>query len=162
MSAARRLRRLLARLGSHSGGASATELALVLPVLLMLITGAVDVARAFSVKLDLEQAAHRTADLGLARKPKNSDAFYLKQEAAAIAGTGAVIDIAITLECDGIEQTSLSGSCDTGQSAARLIRVSIVRDHGFFFDYGALTALFGFRLLPPSVALRGDSVVRFQ
>ena len=152
----------LTRLARDAAGASAVELALVLPVLLMLTTGGVDVARAFSARLDLEQAAHRTADLGLARTPRSGDAAYLEREAAAIAGAGAVVDVAITLECDGVEQEAFSGSCAPGEVPARLIQVSIVRNHDFFFDYGGLTALFGFRLLPETLPLRGDSVVRFQ
>ena len=160
MSAARPFHRALAW---DARGMSAVELALVLPVLVMLLTGSIDVARGFAAKLDLEQAAQRTTDYALARKPASSDATYLKKEAAAAADVPeSQVTAEIFLECDGVRQANFAATCPAGDYPARLVSVRIETTHNFSFDYGALTSLFGFRLLPASVTLSGDSTVRFQ
>lgn len=143
-------------------GVSAVELAMILPFLLMLVLGTADVAIGYSGKLALEQAAQRTTDLALARRPNDGNTDYLVQEAAAASGqpTGN-ITVEAYLECGGARQAVFTSTCTTGLPA-RIISVRIIQNYKLLFDYGKLTAVFGRRLLPDEVQLVGDSTVRMS
>jgi Flp pilus assembly protein TadG len=148
--------------GRCERGVSFVELAMVLPFLLMLALATADVALGYAGKLALEQAAQRTTDLALARRPNDGTTTYLVQEAAAASGQPAGnITVDVFLECGGTRQTSFTATCTTGLPA-RVISVRIVQTRKLLFDYGKLTAVFGRRLMPNEVTLSGDSMVRMS
>jgi Flp pilus assembly protein TadG len=161
------LSKLLARgrfasFGRCERGVSFVELAMVLPFLLMLVLGTADVAIGYAGKLALEQAAQRTTDLALARRPTDGNTAHLVAEAAAASGQPAGnVTVDAFRECGGVRQSTFAGACTTGLPA-RVISVRIVKNHKFLFDYGKLTAIFGSRLMPNEVVLSGDSVVRMS
>jgi Flp pilus assembly protein TadG len=122
-------------------GASVIELALVVPVLSGLLIGMVDLSRAYSTKLQLEQAAQRTIEKVMQEKSVSSDySASLKTEGASAAG---VAESAVTpdnwLECDGARAANFTDSCTTGQTYARYVSVSI--DKSF-------SPMFGTRFFP--------------
>jgi Flp pilus assembly pilin Flp len=157
------LKRIFAPLRDDERGASAIELGVSLPILMMLTVGAVDVSNLISARLDLEQAAQRTTDLALASRPRTSNGAYLVTEAAAASGQPAAnVTVDIFLECEGVRQPVFSAPCEEGEARARFASVSIRRDYQPMFDYKALGALFGRRIMKSTITIEGDSVVRFQ
>ncbi|MXP41498.1 hypothetical protein GRI75_07555 [Altererythrobacter soli] len=150
------------RLGirSDTAGVAVTELALVLPVLLLLLLGMIDVSRMFAARLALEQAAQRTTDLALARPPSSSDTF-LRDEAMAVAGVPAEnVTVELILECNGTPQSDYSTSCPEGAFTGRYASVSIVKQAEPIFDWTSLSQVLGLELSPTVVS--GDSLVRLQ
>jgi hypothetical protein len=112
--------------------------------------------------MGLEQAAQRTTDLALARRPTDGVTTYLAEEAAAASGQPiGNVTVEAFRECGTARQTAFTGTCASGLPA-RVISVRIVKEHKFLFDYGKLTAVFGRRLMPNGVTLSGDSIVRIS
>lgn len=154
----------LKRLVADRGGASAIELAVVLPVLLLLLFGTIDLSRMVAGRLDLEQAAQRTTDLALAVRPKSADGTYLQNEGMSAAGVpSSNVTVDVFLECDGTKQSDFNAICSTGQARARFVSVVIVKDVQPIFDWASLSEFLGLNLMPSSgLQVTGDSVVRFQ
>ena len=145
-------------------GAGIIELALGLPIMLVLLVGMIDASRFIAARIDLEQAAQRTTDYALAKRPDNSDdATYLRTEAASAAGvpTGNVT-AEIFLECNGVRQTNFDTICATGETTARFINISITRQVNTLFDWQAAAHLFGSQVFGSSITVTGNSLVRFQ
>lgn len=158
-----RIQHRVAGLRKDSRGVAALELALVSPVLFLLLLGSVDIFQIVAARLDLEQAAQRTTDFSLAVRPRSSDGTYLRNEAATAAGVPtANVTVDIFLECEGVRQTSFSTECPSGQTRARFVSVSIVRHVQPMFDWAGLAGFFGSQILPDTVTVAGDSIVRFQ
>lgn len=147
---------------SDSEGAALIELAAVLPILLLLFLGTVDLSRIIATKLDLEQAAQRTTDFALAHRPRGSDGTYLVAEATTASGMPAQnIAVEIFLECGDVRQTTFSAGCPPGVQRARFVSIEIVQQIEPVFDWAALATFLGFQL-SPMIVISGDSVVRFQ
>lgn len=107
-------------------GASIIELALVAPILATLLIGMVDLSRAYSHKLQLEQAAQRAIEKIQQYQSSTSTYGTLQAEAAAAAGvptSDVVIDF--WLECDGTRAGNYNSVCATGQTYGRWVSVDI-------------------------------------
>jgi Flp pilus assembly pilin Flp len=115
-----------ARLARDDRGASIVELALVVPIMGSLLIGMVDLSRAYSHKLKLEQAAQRAIEKVQQYQTTTSTYGTLQTEAAAAAGvpTGSVV-IDYWLECDGVKATNYDSVCTSGQTYARWVQVDI-------------------------------------
>ena len=122
------------RLAKDEHGASIIELALVAPILASLLIGMVDLSRAYSAKLQLEQAAQRSIEKVQQYQTTSSTYGTLQAEAATAAGVPASnVTIDYWLECNGVRQASYSDSCDSapvseggaGETQARWIKVDI-------------------------------------
>lgn len=113
-------------------GASVIEMALVTPLLGSLLVGMVDISRAYSAKLQLEQSAYRAIEKVQGYQTTESTYATLKTEAgnaARAAGFTAVADNDVTidywLECNGTRQTDYDTTCPNGQTYARWITIDI-------------------------------------
>lgn len=109
-------------------GASLVELALLLPVLSTVVIGVADVSRAYSQKLQLEQAAYRAIEKVQQYQSTSSTVDTLKTEAANAAGitqTSTNPNITYTLYCDGAAQANYNTTCSTGQVYQRYVTVDI-------------------------------------
>jgi Flp pilus assembly protein TadG len=129
-----------ARLARDERGASIVELALVVPVMASLLVGMVDLSRAYSYKLKLEQSAQRAIEKIQQYQTTTSTYSTLQTEAAAAAGvptSNVVIDY--WLECDGTRATNYNSSCSTGQTYARWVQVDVT---------GTFTPLFASKRYP--------------
>ena len=85
------MRKILS-LSSCERGASVIELALTAPILTTMIIGMVDLSRAFSMKLQLEQAAQRTIEKVEQQRSVATDYSTLSTEAAnAATDAGAMV-----------------------------------------------------------------------
>lgn len=116
------------RLARDERGASLIEMALVMPFFAALVVGVVDLSRAYSAKLQLEQAAYRAVEKVQQYQSSDSTVGTLKTEAATAAGvteTTTNPQVAYTLECNGTAQTYTT-ACSTG--AVRRVTVDISKD----------------------------------
>ena len=124
-------------------GNSFVEMALVAPVFTTLLVGMVDLSRAYSAKLQLEQASQRTIELVMQQQAAADDyTASLKAEGAAAAG---VAESAVTpdnwLECsaDGVTWTrhpdGFEGACDSATPLyARYVSVDIAKSYKPLFS----------------------------
>ena len=114
------------RLAKDEGGTSIIELALVAPILATLLIGMVDLSRAYSHKLQLEQAAQRAIEKVQQYQSTTSTYGTLQTEAAAAAGV-PVANVAIDywLECDGTRAANYNSACASGQTYGRWVQVDI-------------------------------------
>lgn len=119
----------LSRIARDERGASLIEMALVLPVFSAMMIGMVDIARAYSAQLQLEQAAYRAVEKVQQYQSTESTVTTLTTEAATAAGitqTSSNPAITYTLECDGVAQVTYDMSCASG-TPARWVTVKITK-----------------------------------
>jgi Flp pilus assembly protein TadG len=115
----------LLRLARDERGASLIELALVMPFFAALVVGVVDLSRAYSAKLQLEQAAYRAIEKVQQYQTTESTYNTLQSEAATAAGVPTSnVTIDYWLECDGVRQSTYDTSC-SGGTQARWISVDV-------------------------------------
>ena len=152
-----------ARLLRDTAGTGALELAMALPMLLLLLVGMVDVSRLIAQRIDAEQAAQRATDFALAIRPTSGQTGYISAQAANAEGVEPEdVEVQIFLECDGVQQDSFNTVCPEDQDSARFVHVAIVRDVDFVFDWSSLATLFGSQAMGDGITVQGDSTVRFQ
>lgn len=152
----RRLRTLL----RDERGNSFIEMALVTPVFASLLVGMVDISRAVSAKVNVEQAAQRAIEKVQARDFDTDDLGTLETDAEAAAGSGSNATADAWLECnhDGTHLNYDSGDCGTGVAYARYVRVQITN---------SFRPIFGTRFFPGAnsngtVTVGGQATVRTQ
>ena len=115
-----------ARLAKDERGASIIELALVAPVLASLLIGMVDLSRAYSYKLQLEQAAQRAIEKVQQYQTTTSTYGTLQSEAATAAGVPTSnVAIDYWLECNGVRATTYDSVCPDGQTYGRWVTVTV-------------------------------------
>ena len=99
----------LALIGGAGLGVGAIELALVLPMMVLLLAGMIDVSRMVANRIDAEQAAILTTEYVLASRPRDDSVGTIrniKNVAASTTGNSADnINVVFSLECDGVEQS---------------------------------------------------------
>lgn len=120
--------RLVGDLARDERGASVIEMALVVPFFATLIIGVVDLSRAYSAKLQLEQAAYRAVEKVQQYQSSDSTVGTLKTEAATAAGvteTTTNPTITYTLECNGTVQ-SYTTACAGNE--VRMMNIDIAKD----------------------------------
>lgn len=120
--------RLFRSLARDERGASLIEMALVVPFFAALIIGVVDLSRAYSAKLQLEQAAYRAVEKVQQYQSSDSTVGTLKTEAAAAAGvteTSTNPAISYSLECNGTAQSYTTVCAGT---EVRMMNVDIAKD----------------------------------
>jgi Flp pilus assembly protein TadG len=121
-------------------GTSLIELALATPILAACLMGMVDLSRAYSEKLQLEQATQRAIEKVMNRQTSSTSYNTLRSEAVSAAQdagyttvTTSDVDIDFWLECNGTRQSDYDSSCTTGQTYARYINVAIQKKFTPFF-----------------------------
>lgn len=138
-------------------GNSAIEMALAAPLLAALLIGMVDVSRAYSSRLVLEQVAQRTIERVQQTGFDPTQEPALEAEAADAAGAGSTADVVFTLECDGVSQ-GWTTTCSAGQAYARYVTVTVTSSFTPMFDSG----YFPGSNADGTVALRGEAGIRVQ
>lgn len=87
-------------------GASVIEFALAAPIMATILLGMVEIGRAYSDRLFLEQAAQRTIERIGQQRTVSSNYSSLAGEAAAAAGVSSnQVTVHYWLECNGVKQT---------------------------------------------------------
>jgi len=116
----------LNRLLRDDRGAAIIELALAAPVFAVMIIGMSDMARAYSTKLQLEQASQRSIEKVMNGQATTTVAEALKTEAATTAGVPeSQVTVDYWLECDGARAASYDSGCNPGQVQRRYMSVHI-------------------------------------
>jgi len=124
--------RLLRKLGRDERGASIIELALLMPIMGTLVIGVVDISRAYSQKLLLEQSAYRAIEKVQQYQATESTYDTLKNEVVSAANNAGFSDVTSSsvtvdywLECSGVRQTNYDSTCSTLPVTARFITVDV-------------------------------------
>lgn len=125
-------------LSADQRGNALIEMALIAPVLATLLIGTVDISRASSAKLGVEQAAQRTIELVQRSDYRTADNATLEADAEDAAGTGSNATISAWLECngDGVHLDYDSGTCGATDTYARYVQITVTQ---------SFTPLFGTR-----------------
>jgi Flp pilus assembly protein TadG len=130
--------RKIASLYSDEGGASIIEMALILPVFTTMLLGMVDISRAYSAELQLEQSGYRAIEKVQQYQATEDTYTTLKNEAVSAANAAGFTDVTTSnvtvdywLECDGVRQgngtpgNGYDTTCSTGQRYGRWVNVSL-------------------------------------
>jgi Flp pilus assembly protein TadG len=144
-------------------GTSAVELGLLAPILSMFLVGLVDISRAVSERLRLEQAAQRAIERQMQGQEPSSTFSNIASDAAAAADV-AVANVTVTpwRECNGTTVGSGSAyyttSCTAGQTEAGYLRVEVTK---------AFTPTFSTRFFPGAnangtVTITGKAGIRIK
>jgi len=137
------MRPRLSALARDKRGTSLIEFGLLLPFLAFLTLGVIDLSRGLAERFALQQAVNRSLELVQARPAVASatatdvDYSYVKTEAASAAQVPATqVTLTRWLECDGVHQPQVTGTCAGGQATARYLRVRIVKNFqgDFYFE----------------------------
>lgn len=119
----------LRNLAADDRGTALIELALAVPIFAAALIGMVDLSRAYSEKLKLEQAAQRAIERVMNRQTSSSSYNTLRAEAMAAAGVAAAdVTIDFWLECNAVRQSNYDSSCTSGQVYARYLTVAVQTD----------------------------------
>jgi Flp pilus assembly protein TadG len=121
-------------------GNSFIELALVSPLLVALLIGTIDISRAVSAKLQIDQAAQRAIEWVQRSDFQDSDKTTVRADAAAAANVAtSAVTVDNWLECDGVRQSNFDGACSDTQVSAKYVQVTISK---------SFTPIFGTRYFP--------------
>lgn len=157
----------LLKLGRDEKGTGALELGLALPMLLLLLAGMIDMSRFISGRIDVEQAAIEATDFALAVRPQdggNTEMADIRRVASRAAGVEIGNATAVmTVECDGVQQSSWRSFCTSSEDQARLINVTVSKTIDTVFDWTGLANALGWGSgMDAQITVTGDSVVRIQ
>ena len=122
----------ISRLAQDDRGASIIELALIAPILASLLVGMVDLSRAYSHKLLLEQAAQRSLEKVQQYQASSSTPDLIKAETVAAAHaagftstTTADVTVDFWLECNGVRAANYNSVCPDGQDSGRWVSIDL-------------------------------------
>jgi Flp pilus assembly protein TadG len=148
------------RLIRDQRGTSVIELAIAAPILSLFLIGMVDLSRAYSAKLQVEQAAHRTIEKVQRNGFTLGDQTSLQTEAETAAGAGSSATVVASLECTASGGTvtvkAFNQTCSDTDTFARYVRVQITK---------AYTPMFRLRFgvaANANYTLHGNAALRVQ
>ena len=132
----KKLRSLLA----DDRGTSLIEMALATPIFAAVLMGMVDLSRAYSEKLQLEQATQRAIEKVFNNQTQSTSYNTLKAEAVSAAQaagftevTSSNVTIDYWLECNGVRQVDYDTPCGSGEMYSRYLNVAIQRNFTPYF-----------------------------
>ena len=144
----------------NSNGTSTVELALIFPVGMALMLGAVDASLAFAEQLRVEGAAARAIEQITDYSRVQTNYTASRAEAAAAANVN-VSDVTVTnwLECNNVRQGSFTGTCpNNSDQIARFVKVAISGRFEPVINYGGFLEADGNGI----VRVQGDASTRVQ
>jgi Flp pilus assembly protein TadG len=157
--------RHLRNLSADDRGAALIEMALATPILAACLMGMVDLSRAYSERLQLEQATQRAIEKVFNNQTQSTSYNTLKSEAVSAAQdagyttvTTADVTIDYWLECNGARQSNYDTNCPDGQVFARYINVAIQKKFTPFFG----TKYFPGANSDGTFTLKADAGIRTQ
>ena len=143
-----------------SSGTSTIELALIFPVGMALMLGAIDSSMGFAEKLRVEAAAARAIERITAYSRVRTDYATSRSEAAAAANV-PISDVTLTfwLECNNVMQASFTTTCpNNSDQIARFVKVVVNGRFEPAINYGGFLTTDNNGL----VRVEGDASVRIQ
>ena len=148
----------LQRLRRDRRGASILELGLVLPVIMVVLLGLIDVATLYSTQLSLQQAAARSLERVQVGNSRTDFAFVRTEGATAAGVPVEQVTVETWLECNQVRQPASTQDCPSGQQRARYVQVAIASTYQPYFRYSPL----GVRNARGDIPLTARSSVRYQ
>lgn len=149
----------LRRIADCSAGTSVIELAIIAPILVVLVLLASDVAMAFRMKLKLQTAAERTAQMAVIGGLDSTAYSNLAADAATAAGVATnKVTVTDTLLCNNTAKSSTTDTCGSGEQVKRYIALTITDNYKPMF--GSLGG--SFWSSSQGVSLTGSASVRLQ
>lgn len=154
--------RPVARLLGDRSGVMAVELALLLPVILVMMMGAYEFSSAISNQMAIQNATRASTQYALTKPPIQGDLQEVVEAAKqampsdwtdAQNAHAAQISASLTCECSLTGQVACTAQCTTGEEKLTYLNVSITKVHDFLFDFPGLI---------PSVDLADTAVVRLK
>ena len=136
------MRLRLPPLARDERGTSLIEFGFLAPFLAVLAMGIIDLSRGLAERFAIQQAVNRSLELVQARPAvaaataTDLDYSFAVTEARTAAGTGATVTMTRWLECNGVEQANVTGSCADGEDAARYLRIRVTKNFegDFYFS----------------------------
>lgn len=127
-------------------GTAVLELGLAIPVVFVLLLGMIDLARGYSIKLQLEQVAQRSVEKVMNGLADRTQLDAIKVEAASAAGVAqSAVTTNAWLECSPASgsgtptyynyPTDDDQPCANGLTARRYLRVTIVKTFSPIFNF---------------------------
>jgi Flp pilus assembly protein TadG len=121
-------------------GNSLVEMAFVAPLLAALMVGTVDISRAYSARVKLEQAAQRAIEKVQVSNYVETDNPTIESDAETAAGNGSTATVTDWLQCGtSASKLAYTDACASGVAIARYVQVSITNTY---------TPMFGTRFFP--------------
>jgi len=117
-------------------GVSAVEFAFIGPLIVLLILGIVDGARAVSAKLTLDQVVYRALEKAQVGTTQSDYSTFLKNEVAAAGIPAANATVTTWLQCDNQTPTAITDSCSSGQQTTRYVQLAVTTSFQPSFAYG--------------------------
>jgi Flp pilus assembly protein TadG len=125
-------------LKQNERGAAVIELALAAPFLAALLVGIIDLSRAYSMKYKLEQSAQRAVEQIQQTHTVLTDYSPYATEAttaASAAGySGSTASVDYWLECNGVRASDPTVPCNSGQTYARYVTITVSNTYTPFFS----------------------------
>lgn len=140
----------------------AVEIALTMPILLLMIVAVVDVGMALHRKMTMEQAAKVGTQFGMLRKPIQGDVTNIRTAAQNAlpaswfeAGNSepATVTPALTCECPSLGTVACSTTCPAGEQRTTLLTITVTKVHKPLFNYP---------LMADTINLQAKASVRLQ
>jgi Flp pilus assembly protein TadG len=133
----RKMKSLLKNIIRTEDGSSMLELAILLPVFLMMIVGALDLGAAFARKMEISNAAKAGAQYSLVRKPTQGGLGGIVTAVNDNLGTAAndstAVDVSRWCRCDGA-----SLACTSTCTGYQSVYITVAIKENFetpFFSY---------------------------
>jgi len=154
-----------ARLGKFRescSGVMAVEIALTMPILLLMIVAVVDVAMAVQSKMTMEQAAKVGTQYGMLRKPVQGDVTNIKTATTntlpsswfeAGSSQPATVTPTLSCECPSLGAVTCTTACPAGEQRSTLLTIVVTKVHKPLFNYP---------LMADTINLRASASVRLQ
>jgi Flp pilus assembly protein TadG len=131
----------LRSLVGNQSGTSIVELALTVPMFTTFLVGMVDVSRAYSFKLGLQQVVQRSIEKVQQYQASTSTFSTMQNEVVSAAQAAGYTDVTTSdvtldfwLECDGVRQADYNTTCSSGAAYARYVSVSVQSDFAPLFQ----------------------------
>lgn len=134
----RSLRRRLKGLGRCRLGHISVEVALLSPVLLILLVGAIDFGRAFNEKLRLANGARAGAQFAIENLGTSEVLTGIAEAVvrdAQVPAEQLTIAASKTCTCSSGAAAACGGTCGDGLPPRMHVEVTVQRDLDLFFDY---------------------------
>lgn len=123
-----KIKKLIIKVTNREEGTSLVELALILPVLLLMMVGTLDLGSAFVRKMELANAAKAGAQYSMVRKPQDGDVTAIREAVVTSIGDSMVqstnIDVVLYCMCQAIRQACTNVCVDPNVSAFINVTVS--------------------------------------
>lgn len=130
---------------SDERGASLVEMALIMPILLLIMVGSLDLGSAFVRKMELSNAAKAGIQYAMVRKPVEGDVTAISNavtESIGDSGNASTdIDVELYCMCDGAKQVCTNVCADENVSA--FVNVTVTENYTTpYFNYNWLFSEF--------------------